>query len=345
MDADRVATDACRSCRRPATIGCWIDSSPDDLPSTRETLRAVGRRLSGICSERDLTAIATRGSELLARLERSERAALGAGLSPVPGRSSRRGGRGGADRIRSRSGWRIAASGRPDCRWRIPTRAGSSTDGPSIAARSAWASTAWIARRPAHYVVFVRPLEDRDAGRRASGRSSRWTRATGTSWRTVVAGPGVSAAFDACKPFAALPDELVGAVMLQPSHAERHSTLLATGRVWKTHVVSRPRPDQVAISLRRRSGAGSWSGPGGRRRTSSSSAVRIVPARKRRCRASADDGPRRGGRLVLRRRPERAQRSGRPAPPGRRGRTRARPASIDTPSAMGRRRDGDPGRP
>ena len=68
------------------------------------------------------------------------------------------------------------------------------------------------------------------------------------SWRTVVASPGVSAAFDACKPFAAIPDELAGAVMLQPSHAGRHSTLLAEGRVWKTHVVSGPRPDQVAIS-------------------------------------------------------------------------------------------------
>lgn len=37
--------------------------------------------------------------------------------------------------------------------------------------------------------------------------------------------------------------------MLQPAHAHRHSTLLATGRVWKTHVVSSRQPDQVAISF------------------------------------------------------------------------------------------------
>jgi 3',5'-cyclic AMP phosphodiesterase CpdA len=37
--------------------------------------------------------------------------------------------------------------------------------------------------------------------------------------------------------------------MLQPAHAQRHSTLLATGRVWKTHVVSGRQPDQIAISL------------------------------------------------------------------------------------------------
>ncbi len=33
-----------------------------------------------------------------------------------------------------------------------------------------------------------------------------------------------------------LPDELAGSLMLQPRHEQRHSTLLASGRVWKTHV-------------------------------------------------------------------------------------------------------------
>jgi 3',5'-cyclic AMP phosphodiesterase CpdA len=64
-----------------------------------------------------------------------------------------------------------------------------------------------------------------------------------------VARPGVSAAWDAWKPFQMLSDELVDAIMLQPSHSCRHSTLLATGRAWKTHVVSRRQPDQVAISF------------------------------------------------------------------------------------------------
>ncbi len=37
--------------------------------------------------------------------------------------------------------------------------------------------------------------------------------------------------------------------MIQPAHAERHSTLLATGRVWKTHVVASDVPDQVTIAF------------------------------------------------------------------------------------------------
>jgi hypothetical protein len=46
-----------------------------------------------------------------------------------------------------------------------------------------------------------------------------------------------------------LPEELAGTVLLQPAHADRHATLLATGRVWKTHVVAGGLPDQVAISF------------------------------------------------------------------------------------------------
>ncbi len=46
-----------------------------------------------------------------------------------------------------------------------------------------------------------------------------------------------------------MPAELVGAVLLQASHAQRHGALLATGRVWKTHVVSTWRPDQVTVAF------------------------------------------------------------------------------------------------
>ena len=61
--------------------------------------------------------------------------------------------------------------------------------------------------------------------------------------------PGASAAYDAYKPFQALPSDLTDGVLLQPAHAERHSTLLATGRVWKTHVVSSSLPDQVSVAF------------------------------------------------------------------------------------------------
>ncbi len=64
-----------------------------------------------------------------------------------------------------------------------------------------------------------------------------------------MARPGSSAAHDAYKPFQRMPTELVDAVLLQPAHDDRHSALLATGRVWKTHIVSSPLPDQVTIAF------------------------------------------------------------------------------------------------
>jgi hypothetical protein len=227
---------------------CWIDSSRDKFPSTRETLRTVGRRLSGSCSESELTAIASRGPELLARLERRERAALGAGhcrfrvdhpvvidvavpIESVPFWL--------ADRGFRRTELSLV---NPDARWRLYRRA---------------FDCGWIGlgvngldrSPPAHYVVFIRPLEGRNSGRRREPPVVTLDEDPRDSWHAVVAGPGVSAAFDVSKPFTSIPEELVGAVILQPAHAARHSAMLARGRIWKTHMVSGPQPDQVAISF------------------------------------------------------------------------------------------------
>jgi len=99
----------------------------------------------------------------------------------------------------------------------------------------------------AHYVVFVRPADDQAAG--FGENSIVLERRTADSWKTIRTCPGVSAAHDLYRPFQALPNEVLGSMMLQPSHAARHSTLLATGRVWKTHVVSTPRPEQITIAF------------------------------------------------------------------------------------------------
>ena len=231
-----------------ATIGCRFDSSQDDVPSTRETLRRVGRRLSETCSERALTAIASRGDELLARLERSERAALGEGYVRFQ-----------VDRpvvvdvaapIDSIPFW-LADRGfqetdlslvNPDTRWKVYQK---SFDRGSIGL-----GVNGLDRSPAaHYVVFVRPLGGTRTSPPPGTPVVTLDQDQQASWRAVVTGDGVSASFDAWKPFAVIPAELAGVVMLQPSHAGRHSSLLATGRVWKTHVISGPRPDQVAISF------------------------------------------------------------------------------------------------
>lgn len=253
--------------------GCGGDATREGFPSSRETMRRVGRRLSGLYSERHLTAIATRGSELLARLDRSERAALGAGYlrfrvdrpvvvdvaAPAECPPFWL-----ADRGFRETGLALE---NPDARWKVFRK--TFDRGPIGLGVNG------LDRTPAaHYVVFVRSLGGPDSDHRSMVAIDDEHR---ESWRVVSAGPGVSAAFDVVRPFASLPDELVGSVMLQPLHSARHSTMLATGRVWKTHVVSGPRPDQVAMSFGAdpaRELVWTW-------RTSpevASSAVRIVPS-------------------------------------------------------------------
>ena len=227
------------------TIGVEGDSRKEDGSRlTSETLRQVGRRLSRVCSERQLTAIATRGGDLLARLDAGERRALGSGYlrfdvdrpvvvnvaapsDSVPFWLGDRGFRPTSlSMATAETGWRVFR--REFDRGAI----GLGVNG--------------LDRRPAaHYVVFVRsqlpggcdgpPVLSLEVGDEET-------------WRIVRAGPGLGAAWDVHKPFDRLPGELNGAIVLQPSQAARHSTMLARGRVWKTHVVSGEAPDQVAIS-------------------------------------------------------------------------------------------------
>ena len=97
-------------------------------------------------------------------------------------------------------------------------------------------------------------------------------------WCMVQARTGVSAAGDVCRPFATIPDDLDGSILLQPRHEQRHSTLLASGRVWKTHVPSTAGADQVTISYGSDPAhelAWNWRTEPGALKT----AIRILPAR------------------------------------------------------------------
>jgi hypothetical protein len=212
-----------------ATVGRGADPIPGASPSTQEALRTIGRRLSGSCSERELTAIATRAAAILDRLEPAERTALGRGYlrfqldrpaivdvgvpsGPVPFWLTDRGFR-KTDRTLVN----------PDATWRLYRRI--------VDRGSVELGVNGLDRTPvAHYVVFIRPTAE--AGSSEQGR-----------FVTLADGQ------EASKPFDSLPEELDGALMLQASHDRRHSTLLAPGRVWKTHVVSGRRPDQVAIAF------------------------------------------------------------------------------------------------
>ena len=96
----------------------------------------------------------------------------------------------------------------------------------------------------------MRSLSDRSTGELPAGNApmSR-SREHESGWKATITLPGASPAHDFYRPFEALPAELIGAELLQSAHAERHATVLATGRVWKTHVVATKNPDQIAVTF------------------------------------------------------------------------------------------------
>ena len=229
-----------------ALIGLWIDPPLDQVPSAPETLKAIGLRLSRFKSERELTAIAGRGDQLLAVLDRRERWALARNYLrfkvacpvvvdvAVPSKSV--------------PFWIADQGFQPtqvvldniDTAWKVYRKTfGSGWIGLGVNN---------LDRTPvAHYVVFVRSTTGRDV--RVPEDIVTLDPRSNQSWKSTIAHPSSSAAHDAYKPFRKMPADLVDAVLLQPAHAERHSALLATNRVWKTHVVSSRVPDQVTIAF------------------------------------------------------------------------------------------------
>ena len=228
-----------------AFVGLPIDSPLGTSGSTQDTLIAVGRRLSRSKSETELTALATHGAAILRSLEPAERTALATGYlrfrvcEPV-----------------------IVEVAAPACSvpfwvqdlgFQAENLELTNDDTPWRLFRKS-VGPGWVGlgvngldrTPPAHYVVFVRP-----AKRRAAGPGKIVVDLDTHSahfWTIAIARAGVSAAHDSHRPFLALPEELRGAVLLQPAHSERHATLLATGRVWKTHVVAGSKPDQITIA-------------------------------------------------------------------------------------------------
>lgn len=224
--------------------GCESRRPVGSLPSASATLEAVGRRLAGSLSEHRLTAAARQTRALLPLLNVHERDALGRGYlrfhTSVPTIVEVAAPAASipfwlADQGFEATGIQLENG---DARWKV--------------FRKSYA-TGWIGlgvngldrTPPAHYVVFLHspsghaPLS-RDAIELAAEDSGDWS--------LVSAQPGVSAARDVLRPFAEVPPALDGSLLLQPRHDRRHSALLATGRVWKTHVPSSAAADQVTIS-------------------------------------------------------------------------------------------------
>jgi acid phosphatase type 7 len=246
----------------------------DESTAPRETLQAIGRRLSQSNSERALTVIASREDLILGTLTWHERTALAHGYLrfhvdvpvvvdvAVP-----------TETIPFWIG---------DLRFQPTDLTLKNSDTSWLVYRKTFGvgviglGVNGLDRKPlTHYAVFVRPAHTTAAIPRQPVVELD-TRQT-SLWNIASARAGVSAAHDAYKPFESLPAELIDAILIQPAHAARHSALLATGRVWKTHVVSSSHPDQVVIGLGSDPGrelVWTW-------RTSAevtSSALRIAPA-------------------------------------------------------------------
>jgi 3',5'-cyclic AMP phosphodiesterase CpdA len=206
-------------------------------------MRSIGQRLGRSCSERELNSIASCGDALLKRLRFAERAALSRGYLQFT-----------VDRPvmvelavpRGSVPFWIAAEGfeptslvleNPDTAWLVYRR--------QFPAGTVRLGVNGLDRTPvAHYVVFVLP-----AGPDPRPPIVRLHDRNAASWNSTIAMAGISAARDFHKPFKAVPEELLGSVMLQPSHDDRHRAILAKGRVWKTRVVSTDHPSQVTIAF------------------------------------------------------------------------------------------------
>ena len=214
---------------------------PTSRPPPQATLAAVGKRLSRSLPPGELTRLAARGDRVLKVLEPEERSALAHG-----------GLRFRVDRPTVVS----VAAPRDSVPFWVEDLGFRRTGFVLNDAEVAWSvfektvgpgrvtlGVNGLDRTPqAHYVVLLRtpdgrPVVPEDVSSDAGG------------WRVLPADEGVSLASGVDRPITTLTPELRGATLLQPEHDQRHATLLAKGRVWKTHVPATRRPDQVTVSF------------------------------------------------------------------------------------------------
>jgi hypothetical protein len=103
---------------------------------------------------------------------------------------------------------------------------------------------------PGHYVVFLKPRRaNPQAGDETAESFVSIDEPSSGRWKIARASPVVAPAHDVFHPFDRFPAILSDAIVVQPRHSDRHSTQLATGRVWKTRVPSTARPDQLVVSF------------------------------------------------------------------------------------------------
>jgi len=219
--------------------GCGPRVESEDLPTARDTIAAIGKRLGRSSDPIELTEVAARGDRVLRLLGREERDALGrnairfrvdrpvavvvvAPIRSVPFWLADRGFVATGDRLRNEDGEFVAY------RKSFPTGTiDLGVNGLDRTSRS-------------HYAVFLQ----------AEGGGMIRVEPIGPGpFSTVEAGPSVSPFDDASKPFESIPAGLAGSTIFRTSFERRHDGALARGRVWKTRQPSGPSPDQVVVSF------------------------------------------------------------------------------------------------
>lgn len=218
---------------------CASRVSVVDLPAPKDTLAEVGKRLSRKLSAGELTTIAEHGDQVLRALTSIERDALARGYLRFQIDQP-------ADVI--------VAAPRDSAPFWLRDQGFTATGDVLSDASNSWTlyrkqfPAGWVGlgvngldlTPRAHYAVFL------------VGKGSQPVRVTdlsGTRWEVGTAAVPLALASDLDRRVKQLPPRLRGATVLRTSHDQRHSTRLARGRVWKTHGLSRPEPDQVVVSF------------------------------------------------------------------------------------------------
>lgn len=197
---------------------CGARVPVEELPTARQTLAAVGERLSRTASPRELTRMAARGRRLVRVLSRQERDALGRNLIRF--------------RIDRPAFVEVAVPADAVPFWLDEQGFAkadidlANADGPFFVYHR-YFTPGWVglgvngldASPRSHYAVFVLP---RDPSQKLT-----ISNLTPGTVRSVPAEEGVSPFVDAHKPFAKLHMLLRGATFLQTSFAERAATVLA----------------------------------------------------------------------------------------------------------------------
>ena len=299
------------------------------LPATDVTMRAIGQRLGRSCSERELTAIATRGPDLLGRLRPARARALARGYLRFT-----------VDRpvvvdvavpVASVPFW-IADQGfratdlvleNPDTSWRVYRKAfPGGTDRPR---RQRTRPHAARALRRFHQAAAASEPKlgppHRDPRRPRSPQS----------WKPARAGPGVSAARDFHKPFKTIPRRAgrrdPAAALAQRTGTARSWPGAGSGRRASSRPSNPARSRSRSAPTRRRELVWTWTTSPARRR---STRLRIRPDGRAKLAVTSGslDEFCDSMRIVLgestaSRSSQPAQRPGHPAPPGGRRSTRA----------------------